>query len=800
MKTQITLATILIAITTCCSLYAENAVEYRNPVSPWSADAWDDYGFGDPFVMRYNGRYYLYPSTRDDSIGVKCWSSVDLVNWKYEGLCATDPTTKGAYAPEVFHANDAFYMITSPAGRGHYIYRGPSPTGPFERATENFGLSIDGTAFIDDDGSAYFYSASDRGILAYRMTSPTEVAPEPIEVGASMRGWTEGPGVFKHDGTYYLTYTGNHVFSRGYRIDGATGDSPLKFRETPLEPIAISTEGPIFGVGHNSVVKGPNLDLYYMVYHTLNGRGKIRGWPVRETNLALLSLNGETIGAETPSREPRKVLLPDAAAWFDSEADLAKLQVYAGSAPKLSREVQGAIVLTQGAQVGLPDVVRGDFTAEFDLAIPDAEGVAGVTFCRQDEENYALFEIERKTNSASITFVEKGKEETTATFELPKLFNEPISFTALRSIQIERHADLFTFYIDDRLCYEEERRASDGSIGYCCREGEALCGFLGVTNAVKGRSAQRLAFNVAGRYSASRFVTRDGAEPAETFDRGRRVYATTLRRGDALEFAIDAEEDAVAAVVLRYASKESCAFVLAAAERVTTCETRPTENGETTEFECYVLSGVALKKGVNKFSLSCENAEPTIVELETVLYDDAETKELQLNVNEPAYSDGQWNVEDKTLVSMGEGYGKRFYGDDLWRNYRVDVNMTLESRNGDAGVVVRATQPALGGPNNSAKLGTDFFFGYYVGIRNDRLVVERRRYNSIEILAEKRFSVRPGKTIAFGVVAYEKNIVVELDGERILECEDDDPLLVGRPGVRASGAAVRFDDMRVSGL
>ena len=156
-----------------------DGAEYRNPVSAQIGDAWEDYGFGDPFVMRYNGRYYLYPSTRDDQVGVKCWSSRDLVSWRYEGLCAVDPTTKGAYAPEIFRGHDAFYMATSPAGKGHYIYRSESPTGPFERATDNFGLSIDGSVFIDDDGEGYFYSASDRGVLAYRMTTETQVDPRP---------------------------------------------------------------------------------------------------------------------------------------------------------------------------------------------------------------------------------------------------------------------------------------------------------------------------------------------------------------------------------------------------------------------------------------------------------------------------------------------------------------------------------------------------------------------------------------------------------------------------------------------
>ena len=68
----------------------EDVLYYQNPVmSAKTADAWRGYGFGDPFVMRHNGTYYLYVSTKDGEVGVQCWTSQDLVNWPYEGIRAT---------------------------------------------------------------------------------------------------------------------------------------------------------------------------------------------------------------------------------------------------------------------------------------------------------------------------------------------------------------------------------------------------------------------------------------------------------------------------------------------------------------------------------------------------------------------------------------------------------------------------------------------------------------------------------------------------------------------------------------
>lgn len=54
---------------------------------------WGEYGIGDPYILKFRGKFYLYCSTRDDQNGVKCWSSWDLVSWNYEGLCVAGNVT-----------------------------------------------------------------------------------------------------------------------------------------------------------------------------------------------------------------------------------------------------------------------------------------------------------------------------------------------------------------------------------------------------------------------------------------------------------------------------------------------------------------------------------------------------------------------------------------------------------------------------------------------------------------------------------------------------------------------------------
>lgn len=224
--------------------------------------------FADPFVLRHNGKYYLYGTNPD----VRCWSSEDLVNWTLEGPTVTEDEFPGLvpFAPEVVYSNGSFYMYTSPHGFGHYVLKSDSPTGPFRKITGNVGHSIDFSVFIDDDGQWYTYWADERGLVGCRMASPTEFGEE-VLIGAYMHGWTEGPFVVKRDGKYHLSYTGNHFLSKGYRINAAIADHPLgPYRDDAYNPVIVCTEGAAVGLGHSSTVLGPDLHTYYIVYHNLN--------------------------------------------------------------------------------------------------------------------------------------------------------------------------------------------------------------------------------------------------------------------------------------------------------------------------------------------------------------------------------------------------------------------------------------------------------------------------------------------------------------------------------------------------
>lgn len=94
-------------------------------------------GAADPFVMRYNGMYYLYMTTGGSAI--RGHKSYDLYNWQMvnnrvngEGFVykyaqddnLVDSKSTAPYAPEVFYFDGSFYLITSPSGNGYYFVDG----------------------------------------------------------------------------------------------------------------------------------------------------------------------------------------------------------------------------------------------------------------------------------------------------------------------------------------------------------------------------------------------------------------------------------------------------------------------------------------------------------------------------------------------------------------------------------------------------------------------------------------------------------------------------------------------------
>lgn len=282
-------------ITRDTTLYAKWTPE------PASAKIYDNFiglvpDCADPYVLKYNDKYYLYGTGGND--GIKVYQSDDMVNWS-AAVGATRGYalhkdyvwgTKWFWAPEVYYIDGKFYMFYS-AEEEISVAESNSPLGPFAQSAINKKpfhtdiKEIDTHLFIDDNGKKYLYFVrftNGNEIWVAELNDDLRSIKENTLVrcfGASQT-WekstlepyagskvNEGPFVLKHNGWYYLTYSANHYQNPNYGVGYATSKSPLgPWTKYSGNPILIGNNK-IRGVGHHSFVNISD-NCQYIVYHS----------------------------------------------------------------------------------------------------------------------------------------------------------------------------------------------------------------------------------------------------------------------------------------------------------------------------------------------------------------------------------------------------------------------------------------------------------------------------------------------------------------------------------------------------
>ena len=257
----------------------------------------------DPFVLAYEGNYYMYCTTDVDEAltagndfsssengedGIFVYRSSDLKSWEKLHYALKKGDTVGEkwfWAPEVLPYRGKFYMVY--AAEEHIaIAVADHPEGPFKQEKKQWlrpGKSIDGSLFVDDDGTVYlYYVRLDRGneIFVAKMKddlSGIEKEYDDLLIRAELPWETrdadvaEGPFVLKHKGLYYLTYSCNHTRCEDYAMGYAVSDSPVgPFKKFDGNPI-LKKAGKLVGVGHHSFMRDPDGTLV-CAYHCHSGK------------------------------------------------------------------------------------------------------------------------------------------------------------------------------------------------------------------------------------------------------------------------------------------------------------------------------------------------------------------------------------------------------------------------------------------------------------------------------------------------------------------------------------------------
>ncbi len=257
---------------------------------------------GDPFILLDQQQYYLYGTTAAD--GFLCWSSPDLLHWESHGyayLRTSESWAHGMFwAPEVTRYQGKYYMVYSASGKERGSFRlciavSDKPQGPFVDLhapwVDSDESCIDADLFFNDDGTPYLFfdkvgtipgpkttiygniygvqlsadlsSAIGTPILCVKPDQPWE-EPDP-KFNSSCN---EGAYVFKHNNTYYLTYSAGHYASQKYAIGYATATSPLGPWKKHTQPLLSSDlKLGVSGPGHSCLVPSPDGKELYIVYH-----------------------------------------------------------------------------------------------------------------------------------------------------------------------------------------------------------------------------------------------------------------------------------------------------------------------------------------------------------------------------------------------------------------------------------------------------------------------------------------------------------------------------------------------------
>ncbi len=248
---------------------------YSNPVlvETFESPVVGTMGIGDPTVIFHEGRYYLYPT--GDNHGYDVYVSPDLLHWK-KGPRVFRSDERGVWAPDVlFNPPDRKFYLYYTVNRRVGVAVADRPDGTFTDVGPLAHNAIDANMFLDDDGKYYLYYASYRDfrIHVQPMESPVRKRGEPREIVRPDQPWerngqpiTEAPWMLKHNGTYYLLYSGGGANTAFYAIGYATAKSPLgPFTKYTGNPVMKEGNG-VFGPGHCSVIRTPD-GKFWIVYH-----------------------------------------------------------------------------------------------------------------------------------------------------------------------------------------------------------------------------------------------------------------------------------------------------------------------------------------------------------------------------------------------------------------------------------------------------------------------------------------------------------------------------------------------------
>lgn len=718
----------------------------RNPYP--LTDLWEGREIGDPFLMRHDGRFYLYCSSRGQLPGIKCWVSDDMIHFDYQGFVCTDERTIGAYAPEVVYNAGKFWMVTSPKGSGHYLLVADSPLGPFEVVSDNLGIGIDGSIFVDDDGRSWFYRASHQGIRVHEMPSPDKIDVRSRPIEASWLGhWTEGPQVIKRDGRYFLTDTGNHVCCRGYRIGYTVSreGADRGYRMLRDGMLLLETRDEYHALGHSSTCVGPDMDTMYIVYHK-NIIGEYNNPLHRSLCMDRLFFNGDRMYTN--------------ATWWHQPAPRQPLCV--------SRDGEG---LTDGL---LPAIAPDTYTAEINVRLTEAEG--SVRF------------------SGETLVIHRDRRWTLSTGE-SGTFPPNVATDALITIKVSLHKGMLVLCVNGMEFLRRQTGLGGGRIGV----GRGCApSFIGFSEVAQGSEDHRAPKSVPGAFDAVHL-----SRCAETAEGETGCKALVLQPGQTAAYELNVWKARRYHLGMTTKAGDAPVTLIVNGQPMTA---QPTGAGTEDGMEKLYFGTIELAAGMQTLTIEAEHA----ILIDRIFLTEADefTPAVIIDKGEDVTGGALHVIGHKQQASMhrkfcgytaAEGYGEAWFGGkgwngDNWRDCALHMVINCKPCAPEARIsaYIRSSRETWHPDQVAASR-----FAYAVHITENSIRLCKQAYGET-VLAESPLTMPWGSQMKLTLRAQGSRITVEGDNGILLAYVDPMPLIAGRVGISAHTDGLGFETLYVS--
>ncbi|HET9052982.1 MAG TPA: glycoside hydrolase family 43 protein [Cyclobacteriaceae bacterium] len=247
--------------------------------------------YADPEGIVFGNTYWIYPTFSapyDKQVFFDAFSSSDLVRWtKHERILDTANVKwakRAVWAPSVIEKEGKYFLFFGANDiqndneyGGIGIAVADHPAGPFKDYLGkplidkfyNGAQPIDQFVFKDGDQYYLFYGGWRHCNMVKLNNDFTGFIPfddGTIFKEITPEKYVEGPFMFKRNGKYYFMWSEGGWTGPDYSVAYAIADSPLgPFKR--VDKILEQDEKIGRGAGHHSVMKHPEKEEYYIVYH-----------------------------------------------------------------------------------------------------------------------------------------------------------------------------------------------------------------------------------------------------------------------------------------------------------------------------------------------------------------------------------------------------------------------------------------------------------------------------------------------------------------------------------------------------